>query len=152
MAYTLGQAAKATGRSKPTIQRAIKNGTISALRATDGSYEIDPAELHRVFPPANDTGNAEQVLKQTVLPSDAGMLQREIDLLRERLADKDAVIDDLRHRLDAEAEERRKLTAILTDQRTRSIITPPPEKPPAAKAVSAAQAPAKRRWWSLGRQ
>lgn len=46
--------------------------------------------------------------------------------LRKRLADKDAVIDDLRRRLDAaearldaEAEERRKLTAVLTDQRGR---------------------------------
>jgi hypothetical protein len=44
-------------------------------------------------------------------------LVTEIQLLRERLADKDSVIDDLRHRLDSEAEERRKLTALLTDQR-----------------------------------
>jgi C4-type Zn-finger protein len=40
-------------------------------------------------------------------------------MLRERLAEvtefKDNVIEDLRQRLDAEAEERRKLTMILTD-------------------------------------
>jgi hypothetical protein len=41
-------------------------------------------------------------------------LERQIALLRGRLADKDSVIDDLRRRLDAEAEERRKLTMILT--------------------------------------
>jgi hypothetical protein len=46
-------------------------------------------------------------------------LEREIALLRERLADKDSVIDDLRRRLDTEAEERRKLTMILTDRRPR---------------------------------
>ena len=97
------------------------------LKGDDGCYEIDPAELHRVFPRANDNGHTEQHLKQTVPPSDSNALQREIELLRGRITDKDAVIDDLRCRLDAEGEERRKLTAILTDQRAKPIITPPPE-------------------------
>jgi hypothetical protein len=50
-------------------------------------------------------------------------LERENAMLRERLAEvtefKDNVIEDLRRRLDAEAEERRKLTMILTDRRLR---------------------------------
>ena len=54
--YTLGTAAKAAGVSKSTIHRAIKRGTISARAKEVGGYEIDPAELHRVFPPAG-TGN-----------------------------------------------------------------------------------------------
>lgn len=116
MSYTLGEAAKATGKSKPTIQRAIKNSIISASRNEDGSYSIDPAELHRVFPPVSCTSNKEQVVKQSVPPA----LQSEIELLRQMLADKDATILDLRQRLDCEGEERRKaqtqLTALLTDQ------------------------------------
>lgn len=48
--YTLRQAAKATGKSKSTIQNAVKTGKISANRKDDGSYSIDPAELHRVYP------------------------------------------------------------------------------------------------------
>ena len=67
-------------------------------------------------------------MKQSVPPSDPGALQREIELLRERLADKDGVIDDLRQRLDTEAEERRRtqaqLTALLTDQRPKPEETP----------------------------
>ena len=51
MPYTLGQAAKATGLSKPTISEAIKKGRISAVKKENGSFEIDPAELHRVYPP-----------------------------------------------------------------------------------------------------
>jgi hypothetical protein len=54
----------------------------------------------------------------------AGFDHSEIELLRDRLVDKyariadqAAMIDDLRHRLDAEAEERRRLIAILTDRR-----------------------------------
>lgn len=51
--YTLGTAARAAGVSKSTIHRAIKRGTISARSKDAGGYEIDPAELHRVFPPVS---------------------------------------------------------------------------------------------------
>jgi predicted site-specific integrase-resolvase len=50
MSYTLGTAAKATGKSRATIQRAIKNGKISARKNESGQYEIDPAEILRVYP------------------------------------------------------------------------------------------------------
>ncbi len=53
MSYTLGQAAKATGLSKPTIANAIKKGRISAQKDDIGQYAIDPAELHRIFPAVN---------------------------------------------------------------------------------------------------
>ena len=52
--YTLGTAAKATGKSKTTIQRAIAKGQISADRLAGGGYSIDPSELHRVFPMAGN--------------------------------------------------------------------------------------------------
>lgn len=141
MVYTVGQAAKATGKSKPTISRAIKTGALSAVKNDDGSYTIDPAELHRIFPPTPSSSNDNPEILRSETPALQATLQREIELLRERLTDKDAVIDDLRHRLDRESEERRKLTAILTDQRAQAIITPPPEAP------AVAPAPAKRRWW-----
>jgi len=121
MTYSLGQAAKATGKSKMTIQRAIQKNVISATRNANGSYTIDPSELHRVFDPI-------PVLKLPEPPPDPALLKQEIEFLREKLAerdkqdaDKNAVIDDLRRRLDQEGEERRKtlaqLTALLTDQR-----------------------------------
>jgi Helix-turn-helix domain len=50
MAYTLREAARATGKSKPAISKAIKSGRLSGSRADDGSYRIDPAELERVYP------------------------------------------------------------------------------------------------------
>lgn len=55
MAYTLGQAAKATGKTKATIQEAIKRGRVSAAKDESGRYQIDPAELHRVYPPIPTT-------------------------------------------------------------------------------------------------
>ncbi len=46
---TLGQAAKVVGKSKSTLSRSIKKGTLSATRLDDNSYSIDPSELARVF-------------------------------------------------------------------------------------------------------
>jgi hypothetical protein len=51
MPYSLKQAADATGRTKPTILRAIQTGKISAKKSEMGEWEIDPAELHRVYLP-----------------------------------------------------------------------------------------------------
>lgn len=50
MKVSASEAAKRTGRSVPTITRAIKSGKISADRTASGSYLIDPSELFRVFP------------------------------------------------------------------------------------------------------
>jgi hypothetical protein len=47
---TLCQAAKVSGRTKATISEAIKKGRISARKNDLGRYEIDPAELNRVYP------------------------------------------------------------------------------------------------------
>ncbi len=47
---SLSQAAKATGKSKSTINRAIKNGKLSATRHDDGTYSIAASELFRAFP------------------------------------------------------------------------------------------------------
>lgn len=47
---TLGQAAKTAKRGKATIQKALKDGTLSGTRDPSGRWLIDPAELHRAFP------------------------------------------------------------------------------------------------------
>jgi hypothetical protein len=127
--YTLGTAAKAVGKNKSTILRAIKNGVISATKGPQGVYQIDPAELHRVYPSVASGVAAQPATQLGATPDatpDATLLQAEIRELRakleaaeERLKDRADVIDDLRRRLDAE-EERRRLTRLLTDQRAKS--------------------------------
>ena len=127
MAYTLKQAAEAVGKSKPTILRAIQSHKISATRdqVTQG-WLIEPAELHRVYPPiANEPVRNGQMTHGVTDGETVSIreLQAKLDAAAERLADKDTVIDDLRHRLDQEGEERRqaqaRLTALLTDQRAK---------------------------------
>jgi hypothetical protein len=95
VAHTLGQAAKAAGVSKTTLRRAIENGRLSASRNDDGSYEIDPAELHRAFPSHSDGSGT---MARSVTVNGTGGLQVEVEMLRERLTEKDDVIRDLRRR------------------------------------------------------
>jgi predicted site-specific integrase-resolvase len=47
--YNLASAAAATGVNRSTVLRAIKAGRLSAQRDEQGGWQIDPAELHRVF-------------------------------------------------------------------------------------------------------
>ena len=46
---SLSEAATAAGIAKSTIWRAIKAGRMSATRTVTGTYQVDPAELFRVF-------------------------------------------------------------------------------------------------------
>lgn len=52
MELTVAQAATLIGKSKSTLTRAIKSGRLSAIRKDDGSFALDPAELHRAYPDA----------------------------------------------------------------------------------------------------
>ena len=81
MPYTLGQAAKATGKQKSTILEAIRNGRISAAKDDLGRYQIDPAELHRVYPPIVQTERDETPTtpyKTELLEEKIRHLEREI--------------------------------------------------------------------------
>ena len=115
MTYTLGEAAKATGLTKPTLSKAIKSGKLSAVRNENGSYTIDPAELHRVFPPvsSNQQNECKPLRLETPLQL-VQMLEKEQEERERERRHLENQIDDLRRRLDEEAAERRKLTALLT--------------------------------------
>jgi septal ring factor EnvC (AmiA/AmiB activator) len=131
MKLTLKQAAEAVGKSKPTILRAIQNHKLSAAQdELTRSWMIDPAELYRVYPPVTNatmrngeetTLNAPTRNNYEPNSSEMNALRRELEALRqEREREREQLqqhIADLRRRLDQESEERRQLSAILTDQR-----------------------------------
>ena len=86
MVYTLGEAAIAVGKSKATISKAIKTGRISAEKQLNGSYKIDPSELHRVYPPTPSTVEGE---RQETPNSTVDKLRETIELeVRLQAADK----------------------------------------------------------------
>jgi hypothetical protein len=139
MPYSLKQAATATGKSKPTILRAIQSGKISAEKDEQGEWQIDPAELHRVYEPVMErTGSDEAICNDTQhadSPVETALLRAEVQQMRERFASLEIdrerdrreasdTISDLRRRLDQSEQERRdkdrQLTALLTDERPRT--------------------------------
>lgn len=137
MKYSLSEAAKATGKNKTTIQRAIKNGKISASKGESGAYEIDPSELHRVFQPAAqriaERGNAtlRNITQQHRTPADINTLQRIADLekelavmeernigLEEQKHHLTETVDDLRKRLDS---SEGRVLALLNDHKPKGM-------------------------------
>ncbi len=128
MKHTLGTAAKACGVGRTTILRAIKTGKISASKDDKGSYAIDPAELHRVFPPVAPEQTEEHQMERDATGKGTGgtaVLLAKIEGLEALLDRERETVTDLRRRLDDEAAERRRLTALLTHQ-----IEPKPEAAP----------------------
>jgi hypothetical protein len=63
MPLTLRQAAEETGKTKQAIQQAIKSGKISAKKNDFNEWEIDPAELFRIYQPVKrlDVGNNQEL-------------------------------------------------------------------------------------------
>ena len=119
MAYTLGEAAKATGKSKATISKAIKSGRISAVKDESGTFQIDPAELHRVYTltvSREQRETPENLQANTENDGRIRELQARLEAAHERLTDKETVIADLREDRD---KWRQQATALLADQRPR---------------------------------
>lgn len=112
---SLSQAAKLAGKSKSTINRAIKTGKISAIRHDDGSYSIDPAELSRAFDIEPHRGSK----RSDAEPDEACLLER-IEALKAMLSREREISADLKEDRDR---WRQQASALLTDQRpaTRPI-------------------------------
>lgn len=132
MAYTLGEAAKASGKSKATISKAIKSGRLSAVKQDTGVFRIEAAELHRVYPKPVD-GNQDRTPKTVVQTPEntptVKELQARLEAAQERLTDRDTVIADLREDRDR---WRQQATALLADQRPvpQPVTEPAPQPNP----------------------
>lgn len=109
---SLSQAAKLTGKSKSTINRAIKTGKLSAARHEDGSYSIDPAELARAFA-VEPLGGA----KRSDPELDGTHLLERLSALEDMLNREREISLDLKEDRDR---WRQQATALLTDQRSIS--------------------------------
>ena len=107
---SLKDAAEAVGMTKPALFKAIKSGRLSAVRNDKGEYQLDPAELFRVYPPPK----TEQVTRNPE------SLQLEIDGLRREMQQRDERINDMRAQVDdlkADRDHwRQQATALLTHQ------------------------------------
>ena len=99
---------------------------MSVHAKTKAGFQLDPAEVLRVFPKKTETQDNEQ-LETGKKHSGNSSLSGEVEALRQQLATADLErtrerdqltdrIDSLQRMLDDEKSERRQLTALLTDQ------------------------------------
>lgn len=121
MSYTLGEAAKATGKSKATLSKAIKSGKISAVKESSGAFKIDPSELFRVYPPNTQDEQKETPRETPENQPEISELRAKLEAALQRISDKDEVISDLREDRD---KWRQQATALLTDARDQSPNRP----------------------------
>lgn len=115
MVYTLGQAAKAVGKSKATISKAIKSGRISASKSDKGVYSIDPSELHRVYPMVTQL----PVEGERVNTNEVRELELLLEAANQRLSDKEEQLSDLKEDRD---KWRQQAQGLLTDQRPAGFL------------------------------
>ena len=100
MKHTAGTAAKAVGKTKSTITKAIASGKLSAIKNDNGAWEIDASELYRVYPPTLlETVEIEHkdTLKETGINSkEIQALERLLKAAEEQIADLKADRDEWR--------------------------------------------------------
>jgi hypothetical protein len=93
MKHTAGTAAKAVGKTKSTITKAIASGKLSAVKNDSGAWEIDVAELHRVYPPS-PTKTVEIERKDTPIGNTEN--SKEIEALERLLKAAETQLEDVK--------------------------------------------------------
>jgi len=115
---SLSEAATAAGIAKSTIWRAIKAGRISATRTQMGTYEVDPAELFRVFPATPKQGDLKQAAMDVGLGAMAG-LEAQISALKEVSSLLKEHLEDTRKDRDGWRTQAESNQRLLVDARSR---------------------------------
>lgn len=117
---SLNKAAEISHKSKAGLLKAIRSGRLSARQNELKVWEIDPAELHRVYP--YQLPNTEETAKLPQEKPDESskllseLLEKEKNERERERKQFEETISKLWQRLEAEAEERQKLTKLLTHQ------------------------------------
>jgi hypothetical protein len=145
---TLSQAAKASGKSKSTLSRAIKTGRLSATRLDDGNFSIDPAELFRAYPATPHQSFDERLIERHATPVLADLQSRismlELLLEKERGAiAREREISAREREISADLKEdrdrwRQQAASLLADLRPGLAEPAPPAK--------------RRAWWLFNRK
>lgn len=135
---TLSQAAKASGRSKSTLSRAIKTGRLSATRLDDGNFSIDASELFRAYPATPHLPYDERHAERDATPVPSKLQSRismlELLLEKEReAAAREREITAREREISADLKEdrdkwRQQATSLLADLRAEQEINPEPSQ------------------------
>jgi hypothetical protein len=126
---SLREAVKHYDVSRPTLQKALKNGKVSGVQDGKGQWQVDPAELARVYRP-----------RAADVEKDTGFSTGDLPTANKALpGGSNAEVQSLKAALELER-ARREAAEALADERARHIedlrrMLPPPDAAP------------RRRWW-----
>src|SRR3954451_16077405 len=120
-------AARLAGKDRSTILRALESGRLSATKDDRGQWLIDPAELERVYGQLHLPDAEEEASGQDAYVIQVASLTKEVELLREMLADARVTNERDRRSFNEERTFLRGLVSeqsgqlkLLTDQRERA--------------------------------
>lgn len=114
--FTIGQAAKETGKAKSTIKKAIDNGDLSVSEKTARGFKIEASELFRVFPRKTEERSQNAQIEQTETIEkhiENSVLKAKLELADQRYDDAQRTIEDLRSDRDA---WKHQATALIEDK------------------------------------
>lgn len=131
---SLSQAAKDNEISLPTLSRWRSKGRISAEKNDSGGYIIDTSEYDRIQTLKKQSPNMKTVAKGNAkdnvtfheIPNEMRVLQVEVEVLRERIKDKDVAIEDLRE--DRDEWKKQAQTLLLQQPKAASEPRKDPEQ------------------------
>jgi hypothetical protein len=81
--------------TKAGIIRAIHTGKLSAIRNEHGNFEIDPAELFRVYEAVATGDNSDEKVADNETVDQSEALREKVTMLERIVTDKDETIRDV---------------------------------------------------------
>lgn len=127
MKLSANQAAKEIGKSVPTITRAINSGRLTATKKDNGGYEIDPAELFRVWPRVTAKDNTQGNTLNSTTPHETRVLEVKLEAAA-------AMLDQVKGQL-ADALEQRDKWQQQAEAQQRLLEAPKGEQAPTQRAT-----------------
>jgi hypothetical protein len=88
MTYSLAAAAAATGTDESTILKSIEDGEIAATKDSLGEWQVESAELQRVYPSITKVDSDGDAARCAAMPAEAIDLEGQIAALIKQAGDR----------------------------------------------------------------
>lgn len=111
------EAAKMVGKSIPTITRAIKSGKLSAEKMKPRGYQIDTAELFRVYQDEVNVSNSNSKTLDDETPKNTSVLEAKVKMLEER-------VEELKEQRDKWEAQAQKISGLIENQQGSRTPSP----------------------------
>jgi excisionase family DNA binding protein len=154
MVLSLAEAAQQTALNRSTILRAIKSGKISGTRDHNGAWVVEPAELFRIFPPAEaaSQGVPDHAHGASSAAAADAELRIRLQMAEERLGELKQMISDMGRRHEHELTDLRSQRDSWQQQAERLAITAQARPVSVPEHAQLKLVRRRVRWWGWSRR